>query len=311
MADGRIDLAIVGAGKIARDQHVPTLARGKDFRLAATVSPHGGLAGLPNFATLAAMVSAGRRPAAVAVCTPPQARAALAREALALGFDVLLEKPPAATLSAFSALKHQAKASGRVLFAAWHSRFAPMVEPARAWLAARTVTAGRVIWREDVRRWHPGQAWLWAPGGLGVFDPGINALSILSHILPPASLTVDAARLWRPANAQTPIAAQLRLKAEGAAIDMDLDFRQTGEQTWTIQLDTACGHSLRLLDGGARMAIDDAAPSGASGAEYAGVYARFAELIRARVSDADAAPLRLVADALLVAETDIVEAFSD
>ena len=198
-----------------------------------------------------------------------------------------------------------------MLFAAWHSRFAPMVEPARAWLAGRTITGGQVIWREDVRLWHPGQAWLWAPGGLGVFDPGINALSILSHLLLPASLTVETARLWRPANAQTPIAAQLRLATPGAAIDMDLDFRQTGVQTWTIRLDTACGHSLHLLDGGARMAIDDAVPTSAAGAEYAGVYARFAELIRARVSDADAAPLRLVADALLLAETEIVEAFVD
>jgi D-galactose 1-dehydrogenase len=44
-----------------------------------------------------------------------------------------------------------------------------------------------VIWREDVRVWHPGQDWIWQPGGLGVFDPGINALSIITHILPARS----------------------------------------------------------------------------------------------------------------------------
>ncbi|MEX0304004.1 MAG: gfo/Idh/MocA family oxidoreductase, partial [Leisingera sp.] len=51
---------------------------------------------------------------------------------------------------------------GRVLFASWHFRFATGVPAARA--------GPTVIWREDVRHWHPGQAWLWQPGGLGVFD---------------------------------------------------------------------------------------------------------------------------------------------
>ncbi|MFX5656779.1 hypothetical protein ABTE24_21610, partial [Acinetobacter baumannii] len=44
----------------------------------------------------------------------------------------------------------------------------------------------KVIWREDVRHWHPDQEWIWQPGGLGVFDPGINALSIVTEILPQA-----------------------------------------------------------------------------------------------------------------------------
>jgi D-galactose 1-dehydrogenase len=60
------------------------------------------------------------------------------------------------------------------------------VEAARSWLAERRLSAVRIDWREDVRRWHPGQAWIWEPGGLGVFDPGINALSIATRILPRA-----------------------------------------------------------------------------------------------------------------------------
>jgi D-galactose 1-dehydrogenase/L-arabinose 1- dehydrogenase len=42
----------------------------------------------------------------------------------------------------------------------------------------------QLIWREDVRVWHPGQDWLLAAGGFGVFDPAINALSILTRVLP-------------------------------------------------------------------------------------------------------------------------------
>ena len=39
-------------------------------------------------------------------------------------------------------------------------------------------------WKEDVTHWHPGQKWIWQAGGLGVFDPGINGLSILTRIMP-------------------------------------------------------------------------------------------------------------------------------
>jgi hypothetical protein len=74
--------------------------------------------------------------------------------------------------------------AGRTLFATWHSRFAPAVEPARQWLTPRRIRSVHINWKEDVRVWHPGQGWIFEPGGLGVFDPGINALSILTRILP-------------------------------------------------------------------------------------------------------------------------------
>ena len=48
-------------------------------------------------------------------------------------------------------------------------------------------SSGRIIWKEDVHHWHPGQRWIWEPGGFGVFDPGINALSVLTEILPTKS----------------------------------------------------------------------------------------------------------------------------
>jgi hypothetical protein len=44
-----------------------------------------------------------------------------------------------------------------------------------------------IVWHEDVRKWHPGQQWIWEPGGFGVFDPGINALSIATRIFPASS----------------------------------------------------------------------------------------------------------------------------
>src|SRR6266850_310876 len=203
-------VAIVGFGKIARDQHVPAIAATEGVELAAVASRNASLAGVPHLSTLDQLLRDGPPVDAVALCTPPQVRHAQAAMALAAGKHVMLEKPPGATVGEIKPLISAAIASQRTLFATWHSRFAPAVEPARQLLAGRRITAVRISWKEDVRVWHPGQDWIWQPGGLGVFDPGINALSILTRILP-QPLFVTAAELCFPANREAPIAARVSL----------------------------------------------------------------------------------------------------
>ncbi len=309
MSGPPIRIGLVGLGKIAQDQHLPALNADPAFVLAATASPDGGaIGGVPHYPSLDAMLARGPELDAVALCTPPQVRHALAQRALAAGLHVMLEKPPAASLAEVRALTAQADGGGQTLFAAWHSRFASGVEPARAWLATRNVHSVSIIWREDVRKWHPGQAWIWEPGGLGVFDPGINALSIATHILP-EPLMLKSARLITPDNRFAPIAAQLDLRmAGGAAASMDLDWRQTGTQTWEITVETDAG-PLLLAAGGARLTLPGEAEEHFEDREYAGLYARFAELIRERRSDVDIAPFRLVADAFLLGRREASEAF--
>ena len=294
-------IALVGFGKIARDQHVPAIMSHAGFALAAAVDPQKLSISLPRFSDIAGLRASGISVDAVAICTPPQARAAVARAALTAGWHVLLEKPPTATLAELAELVELARVNNVALFAAWHSREAAMVAPARAWLQGRQITRVMITWREDVRRWHPGQTWLWAPGGLGVFDPGINAFSILTSLLPNA-VAVTAATLLIPEDAHTPIAAQLAMRSGITSITADLDFSQTGPQTWNIVMDTACRHRLDLTNGGSHLAIDGAAMSAPANAEYPALYDRFADLIMRRAIDADGAPLRLVADALLLAE---------
>ncbi|PTQ13095.1 galactose 1-dehydrogenase [Sphingomonas oleivorans] len=304
-----VRMVIVGVGKIARDQHDPAIAADDGFELAALVSHSGsGLRDLPRYATLGDLLRDGPPVDAIAICTPPQVRSAIALPALAAGLHVMLEKPPAATLSDFERLRVAADTHDRTLFATWHSRHAPMVAAAKAWLAGRRIARGKVIWRENVRQWHPGQRWLWQPGGLGVFDPGINALSILTEICP-EMLTVEEAAFETPANAFAPIGARLTLQSGGADIAADFDFRQTGEQSWNIHIETDDGGTLALTHGGSRLSIDGEPERGAPEAEYPGVYRRFAELIAAGRSDADPSPLRLVADAFLIARNVLVEPF--
>ena len=304
-------IAIVGLGKIARDQHIPEIAASPAFTLAATVDPAASADGVDAFRDLAAMLDARPDVTAIALCTPPQVRFDLARQALLAGRDVLLEKPPGVTVAELHTLERIAAAKGRTLFTAWHSQFAPGIDAAKEWLASRRVTGIEVIWREDVRWSHPGQDWIFEPGGTGVYDPGINALSILTHVVP-SDLRVVSAEHDIPSNRAAPIGARLVMATEdGARVTMDMDFREDGPPRWDMQIRTDRGE-LTLSKGGAVVSapgIDIAKTGGALPDEYRRIYERFADLIALRRSDVDAEPLRLLADAFLVARWSAADPF--
>src|SRR3954470_7562175 len=294
-----IRVAIVGLGKIARDQHIPAIAGTPGIELAAVASRHASLDGVPHFKTLDELLDAAPDIDAVALCTPPQVRQGQAAAALRAGKHVLLEKPPGATISELTPLIATARESGKTLFATWHSRFAPAVQPAKNFLAERRIDSVAVEWKEDVKVWHPGQAWIWEPGGLGVFDPGINALSILTAILP-RPLFLTRSDLSFPENRAAPIAADLTFSdATGLPIRAEFDWRQTGPQTWDIRVETDAGH-LVLSAGGSQLAHDGQVLVDEKQAEYRGIYHRFAELIHNGVSDVDLSPLVHVADAFML-----------
>jgi D-galactose 1-dehydrogenase len=220
----------------------------------------------------------------------------------------MLEKPPGATLNEVAALIDLAKERKLALFATWHSREAAAVASAREWLTKRRVRNVTVTWKEDVRVWHPGQTWIWKAGGLGVFDPGINALSILTRILP-QPLVLQEAELSFPSNCDTPIAARLQLRGpEGLPILAQFDFRQTGPQSWDIEAQTDGGRML-LSKGGSVMRVDDQIVVEAPDREYARLYAQFEPLVRERRVDVDLAPFRLVADAFMCGRRVSVEPF--
>lgn len=293
-----IRLALAGYGKIAQDQHVPALRANPAFELAAVATLGEPCPGVAHFGSLAELLAQGPAVDAVAFCTPPQGRYELVRQALAAGKHVLVEKPPCANVGEASelvALAARQQVSG--LFA-WHSRFAPGVELAREWLAGMTLQQVHVQWKEQVRKWHPGQDWIWQPGGLGVFDPGINALSIVTALLP-APLLVQRADLTVPGNRQAPVAAQLQMQAGPVQVRAEFDFDHPGDdELWSIELRCVEG-TLRLDNGGARASVDGVRQSVADEGEYTLLYRHFARLIQNGASDLDLQPLRVVADAFL------------
>lgn len=293
-----IRLGLVGIGKIARDQHVPALAANPRFELVATASRHAGLPDLPGYRDIAELLAADHPLDAVSICTPPLGRHVIARAAIAAGKHVMLEKPPGATTAEVAVLADCAARAGVTLFTSWHSREAATVDAARDWLAARRIEAVRIAWREDIRKWHPGQDWIMAAGGFGVFDPAINALSIATRVLPEA-LLVDSAELDVPENREAPIAARVAMHHGDAPVTVTLDFLQTGPQTWDIEVDTDRG-TLRMTMGGKTLAIPGDPVIDGVDEEYPRLYRRFAELIEAGESDVDWRPLQLVADAFLI-----------
>ncbi len=311
-----VRIALAGIGKIARDQHIPSIAASPDWELAATVSRHARIDDVEAFTDIDSLLSGRPDIEVVSLCMPPAPRFEYAAAALRAGRHVMLEKPPGATLAECVALEALARDKGLSLYATWHSRKAAQVEKAGAWLRDKRLVSATVTWKEDVRRWHPGQDWIWRAGGLGVFDSGVNALSILTAILPDP-LHLKAATLEVPENRETPIAASLDFAHPGgAAVTAVFDWRQEGEQTWTIDVDTDAGR-MRLADGGATMTIDgktqaDTDEDGnALQGEYSRLYARMADLVRNGAMDMDLSPMIHVADAFLLGRRVTVEPFDE
>jgi predicted dehydrogenase len=304
-----IRIAIIGFGKIAQEQHLPAIHADPHLDLVAVSTRSGHPpAGLPCFAQPRELFEAmAGRLDAVAICTPPGVRHAIAREALAAGLAVLLEKPPAATLGEIEDLERQAREAGACLYAGWHSQHAPAVGAAAQLLAGQEIAKLHISWREDVRKYHAGQDWIWEPSGFGVFDPGINALSIATRILP-MRLFVEDARLFIPSNRQAPIAATLSFA--GGAHGAEFDWRFDEGEEWAIRIETGSGLQVQLCDGGGRLLVDGAQQVAESRGEYPSMYARFAQLVAAKAVEVDREPLRIVADAFLVAHRELVEPFA-
>ena len=304
-------IAIIGLGKIAQDQHLPVIAKSPDFELAAVSSQRGlEAAGAPAFRDHEELFAKTPDLDAVAICTPPQPRYAIARAALAAGLHVMLEKPPTATLSELADLQRFAEACGLVLMTTWHSQYNAAVDEAKRRLAGTKVTRLFVNWKEDVRKWHPGQKWIWEAGGFGVFDPGINALSIVTSVMP-EPVFVTGAELFFPANADAPIAAKLRFstgsRSEGCSAE--LDWRPIEREVWEITIEREDGSRIHLARGGARLEVDGELVIEEAPHEYEGIYDHFSRLLESRSSHVDPQPFRLVADAFLIGRRQQVEAF--
>ena len=295
-----IKIAILGFGKIAADQHVPSIAGNDRLELVAS-SSRSGQGVVQAFTDWRHLIRSVEGLQAVAITTPPGPRYEIARECILAGLHCLLEKPPTAGLAEINDLACLAEAQQVSLFTTWHAQHHSTVDAAAQALAGKRIRSMEILWHEDVHKWHPGQQWIWEAGGFGVFDPGINAFSIATKIFP-GGLFVKSAEFSVPENAQTPIAADIVFsspEAEGP-LTASLDWRRAEGEEWTISVTTVEGTSVRLENGGARLLLDGQPQEDSGIGEYPDIYRQFVQLIDERRSLVDVAPFRLVADCLLI-----------
>ena len=303
-----IRIAIVGFGKIAADQHVPAIQGNGRFELVASSSRSGKGVG-QTFTDWRELIRSVEGLEAVAITTPPEPRYDIARECLLAGLHCLLEKPPTTGTAEIADLDCLAQAQQRTLFTTWHAQHHATVDAAAQALAGKRIQSMTIHWHEDVTKWHPGQQWIWEPGGFGVFDPGINAFSIATRIFP-GGLFVKSADLSVPRNAQTPIAAEITFSSPEAdgPLTASLDWRRNEGEEWAIALETTSGDVVRLEAGGEKLLLNGQASNDDGPGEYPDIYRAFVDLIDQRRSLVDVAPLRLVADCLLVGRRTEAEA---
>lgn len=295
-----IRIALIGFGKIARDQHLPAVRRSADFEAVLAVDPAAGAAPrLPLFVSLDEALASGIVFDAAAICTPPQERRSICERLAETGCAILLEKPPAPNLQEAEMISRLSE-SGRVsLFTAWHSRFASQMGAARSWVRAHKLVSGTIEWRENPVKWHPGQDWMWKPGGFGAFDPGINALSILTDLYP-GEWKVSRSDVRYLEHSSAPVAAEFSLVSADIEIEAVFEFHARDEEVWNIQLTASNGDILLLSEGGAAISENAGPVRRAPVAEYDAVYTCFADLVRQGRSHVDLSPLQIVEDIMSV-----------
>lgn len=289
-------IGIVGLGKIARDEHIPAILSNPDFELAFVVDRVIRVdLGIPAFRSLDEAIGSGITFDAISICTSPQVRFEICDQLFTTSAAILLEKPAASHYDLAAQINTEAAARDSCVFAAWHSRFAEQVAAAKAWCAEKqNIVSGKIEWRENAEKWHPGQDWIWRKGGFGVFDPGMNALSILTEILP-SKWSIDMAHLGIPENAETPSIADFKLKSANTVIHCIFEFHAHDDEIWQISLEAHDGSRLQLSEGGAKLLADGVeCAAGAPAGEYENVYRRFSHLITAHQMDIDLQPLFLI-----------------
>ena len=256
-----IRIAIIGFGKIAADQHVPSIA-GNRARAGRDLEPLGARR-RPDLHRLARTDPQRRRPRSGG--DHHAARAALR--------DRPRMHPRRAPLPARKAADHRRsprsqtsnalprRSRSRCSRPGMRSTMRPSTQLRRRSPASAS-SRWKSCWHEDVHKWHPGQQWIWEPGGFGVFDPGINALSIATKIFP-GGLFVEIRRAQVPGQRANADRRRHRLfEPRGRrAAHASLDWRRTEGEEWTIAIETSDGTTVRLENGGATLLLERRAAS--------------------------------------------------
>ncbi|MGC9543676.1 Gfo/Idh/MocA family protein [Streptomyces sp. UG1] len=230
----RIRVAVIGTGAIARDSHLPALARlaeeGETELVAAvdvdaaSVESFRAEAGgaLRGYTDLERMLAA-ERPDLVVICTPPTLHRDQTVAALRAGAWVWCEKPPVPSLADFDAIEaEEGRSGGPYASIVFQHRFGSGTRHVRRLLAEQAM--GRALVAHCQTTWHRDSAYYAVPwrgrwrteGGGPAMGHGIHQMDLLLDLLGPWSeVRAMAGRLVHDIETEDVSTALVRL-ANGA-----------------------------------------------------------------------------------------------
>ena len=345
------NVVIVGYGEIARRAHHPVLLSRSDTHVVGLVDVNfpkeevvsvskSGARSLPLTANPLKFSNASDafnyfdgNIHAFCICTPKTVTLSVALECLNAApradlmlLGILLEKPPGDDASQLEKVVDTATSIGVSLMTACHTTACPARRHIEEWLfgentnekmqTGRRLQSIDIIWKESVRKWHPGQSWISSASGGGVTDMLFNPLSLIVSLfaLESRSIKLVKADLFRPCNWQTAISGTATFilsipnrvdgdSDQNGEIDVPLraefafDYEPTvdddnEEEIWRIDFVDSNGSVFKLTDGGAQAFIDSKRVTTEPTAEYPlrpeyeALYDQFIDLLNRNEGDA-------------------------
>ncbi|MGH7203479.1 MAG: Gfo/Idh/MocA family protein [Candidatus Levyibacteriota bacterium] len=182
---------------------------------------------------------------AVSINTPPNTHFQLATDALNAGKHVLVEKPPALTEEECQRMIDLATKKDKVLFMAFHARYNAAVEAAKRELANKNVTGVDIKYAEYALNYHQPDGWIFNPdiaGGGVLMDSGINALSIITAVLPNIRFEPSSAHFEQSDDFKVETRAEIDLAfgKEGKG-HMSMDWMHKGPEIRQVTFSTNAG----------------------------------------------------------------------
>ncbi len=184
----QLNIGVIGAGLIARDQHFPAWRKIPFTRVLAVADSSAdalhrfGDEQVPLRFTDYRDLLADERIDIVDVCAPSGLHAEVTIAALRAGKHVLVEKPMATNRADAEAMYRAARDAGKKLMVAQHLRFGPTMQQLRRYLAANplgTVYYARGQWLRRRRLpARPGFTKFSLSGGGAIYDLGIHMFDL-------------------------------------------------------------------------------------------------------------------------------------
>lgn len=233
---------IIGTGGIAA-AHAQALTRnGAELVVAVDIDQDRArdFAGTWGVSTTAASLEEAARLGldVVAICTPPSSHAFLAKQALALGLNVVVEKPPALSLRELTELQEAEAASGRRVSCVFQHRFGGAALKLRRLqdsgvLGAPLTGYCNTLWFRDQAYFDVPWRGQWdIEGGGPTMGHGIHQFDLLLHLWGPwQEVTAFAGKLARRTETEDVSMAVVRFKsgALSTVINSVISPRETSQ----------------------------------------------------------------------------------